>query len=183
MRKATRSAAPPSARASYAAKKMLVASSLRALGAAFELVSERSPELQTELADWEEGRVVGLGVLPRGPAISLLKHQGRIRFLGTGLRSPTIGILFKNMDAAAMIFGGQIGAHMGSIEHRVVVHGNVVHAMQAVRAMNIVQKFLMPTLLLNRTAKRPLRLARSELRTKARVLAALVPRLATTLGR
>jgi len=162
---------------------MVVASSLRALAAMFELVSEHCSELQAELADWEEGRVVGLGVLPHGPAISLLKERERIRFLGTGLRNPTIGILFKNMDAAAMICGGQIGAHMGSIEHRVVVHGNVVHAMQAVRAMNIVQKYLMPALLLNRTTKRPVRLSRSELRTKARVLAGLVPRLVTRVGR
>ena len=183
MRDVTRGAGPRSARVSYEAKKMLVASSLRALGVMFELVSEHSPELRAELADWDEGRVVGLGVLPHGPAISLLKQQERIRFLGTGLANPAIGILFKNMDAAAMIFGGQIGAHMGSIEHRVVVHGNVVHAMQAVRAMNIVQKFLMPTLLLNRTTKRPVRLSGPELRTKARVLAGLVPRLVTTAGR
>jgi hypothetical protein len=178
-----RNAGPRSARLSYEAKKMVVASSLRALGVMFELVSEHSPELAAELADWEDGRVVGLGVLPHGPAISLLKQREGIRFLGPGLRSPTIGILFKNMDSAVMIFGGQIGAHMGSIEHRVIVHGNVVHAMQAVRAMNIVQKFLMPTLLLNRTTKRPVHLSRSELRTKARVLAGLVPRLVTTFGR
>jgi hypothetical protein len=151
---------------SYKAKEMVVASSLRALGVMFELVSEHSPELRTELADWEEGRVVGLGVLPHGPAISLLKQREGM-----------------NMDAAVMVFSGQIGAHMGSIEHRVVVHGNVVHAMQAVRAMNIVQKFLMPALLLNRTTKRPVRLSGPELRTKARVLAGLVPRLVTTFGR
>jgi hypothetical protein len=183
MRDVTRGAGPRSARVSYEAKKMLVASSLRALGVMFELVSEHSPELATELADWEEGRVVGLGVLPNGPAISLLKQQERIRFLGTGLQNPAIGILFKNMDSAVMTFSGQIGAHMASIEHRAVVHGNVVHAMQTVRAMNIVQKFLMPTLLLNRTTKKPVRLSRTELRTKARVLAGLVPRLVTTFGR
>jgi hypothetical protein len=168
---------------SYKAKKMLVASSLRALGVTFELVSEHSPELRAELADWEEGRVVGLGVLPHGPAISLLKQQERIRFLGAGLQNPAISIQFKNMDAAVMIFGGQIGAHMGSVEHRVILHGNVVHAMQTVRAMNIVQKFLMPTRLLNRTTKRPVRLSGRDLRTKARVVAGLVPRLVTTIGR
>ena len=178
-----RDAGPRSARLSYEAKKLIVASSLRALGVMFELVSEHSPELAAEIADWEEGRVVGLGVLPNGPAISLLKQRERIRFLGTGLQDPTIGILFKNMDSAAMAFGGQIGAHMASVEHRAIVHGNVVHAMQTVRAMNIVQKFLMPTLLLNRTTKRPVHLSRPELRTKARVLAGLVPRLVATFGR
>ncbi len=168
---------------SYKAKRAVVSSSMRTMGATFELVSEKCPELQSELGEWEDGRVVGLGVLPDGPAISLVAEQGRIRFLGKGLQNPTISILFKNMDAAAMIFGGQMGAHMGSVEHRVILHGNLVHAMQTVRAMNITQKFLMPTMLLNRNTKRPVRLSGAELRIKSRVLAGLVPRLVTTFRR
>jgi hypothetical protein len=171
---------------SHGAKRALVDTALRALGATFELVSERSPELQAEIAGWEAGRVLGLGVLPGGPAISLRKEAGQpgaIRYLGTGLGDPTISILFKNLDAAVLTFTGQIGTHTASIEHRVIVHGNIGHAMQAVRAMNTVQRYLMPALLLNQTAKRPVRLSAAELQVKAQVLAGLVPRMVGTWTR
>lgn len=171
------------AEATYKAKVALVGTALRALGPTFELVSELSEELQAETADWEVGRVVGMGVLPHGPAMSVRYEDGRFRYLGARLASPTVALLFKNVDAAVLTLTGQIAAHTASIQHRVVVHGNIAHAMQAVRAMDIVQKFLMPAALLNLTAKRRVRLSPSELGVKARVMLGLVPRLAMTLTR
>jgi len=166
----------------YKANRALVATSLRALGATFELVSNYSPELQSELTDWDEGRILSMGVLPDGPAMSIEKSGGRIRFLGMGLRNPTVTMLFKNMDSAVMTFTGQIGAHTASIQKRVVVHGNITAAMQGMRAMNIVQKFLLPTLLLNRTSKNPVHLSAAELLIKARVMAGLGPQLLKSLA-
>lgn len=170
-------------RLTYSAKRAVVDTALRALGATFELVSEKSPEMRAEIADWEPGRVLGLGVLPHGPSISLRKEGAGLRYLGTGLAAPTIRILFKNMDAAVMTFTGQIGAHTASIQHRVIVQGNIGHAMQSVRAMNTVQRYLMPALLLNRTAKRRVRLSAAQLRVKAQVLGGLVPRMTRTWSR
>lgn len=169
--------------AAHNANRALVATSLRALGVTFELVSRYSPELRSELADWEEGRVLSMGVLPDGPAMSIEKTGGRVRFLGMGLREPTVAMLFKNMASAVMTFTGQIGAHTASIQRRVIVHGNITAAMQGMRALSIVQKFLLPTLLLNRTSKNPVRLSGAELLIKARVMAGLGPLLLKTLAR
>ena len=170
------------AMAVYKANRALVATSLRALGATFELVSKYSPEMQSELNGWDEGRVISMGVLPDGPAMSIQKTAGKIRFLGMGLRDPTVAMLFKNMDSAVMTFTGQIGAHTASIQRRVVVHGNITAAMQAMRAMSIVQKFLLPTLLLNQTSKNPVQLSARELLIKARVMAGLAPLLLRSLA-
>ncbi|MCL4235708.1 MAG: hypothetical protein KJ042_14445, partial [Deltaproteobacteria bacterium] len=51
----------------HALKSVVVTSSLAAVGAAFELVSRWCPELQAELADWDDGLVFVMGVMPAGP--------------------------------------------------------------------------------------------------------------------
>ena len=161
----------------------LVATSLRALGATFELVSKYSAELQGEIMDWEEGRVFAMGVLPNGPSMSLRKSGERIQFLGMGLKDPSVTMLFKNLDAAVMTFTGQIGAHTASIQRRVIVHGNITHAMQAVRALGIVQKYLLPAVILNKTYKTPPHFTAKDLWLKTKVMAGLGPQLLKTLVR
>lgn len=167
----------------YRAQSAVVSGALRALGATFELVSNYSPELQGELACWDEGRTVCMGVLPAGPDMTFRHESGRIRYVGMVRRCPDVAMLFKNMESAVMTLTGQMGAHTASIHKRVVVHGNITHAMQAMRAMAIVQKFLLPGLILAKTCKNPPRLTRSELLIKARVMAALTPQLLSTFFR
>ncbi len=171
------------AMARHRAQSALVAASLRALGATFELVSKYSPELQAELATWEDERSVCMGVLPDGPNMTFVHEAGRIRFSGMVNENPDVAMFFKNVESAVMTFTGQMGAHTASIQKRVVVHGNVTHAMQAMRAMSMVQKFLLPGPILNKTFKNPPRLSAAELLIKAKVLAALTPQLLSTFAR
>ena len=167
----------------YRAQSAVVATALRALGATFELVSRYSPELGSELTHWDEGRTVCMGVLPAGPDMTFCHEAGRVRYLGMHRQNPDVALLFKNMESAVLTLTGQMGAHTASIQKRVVVHGNITHAMQAMRAMAIVQKFLLPGLILAKTCKNPPRLSRSELLIKARVMAALTPQLLSTFVR
>ena len=158
---------------SYQAKKAVVETSLLALAAAFESVSQHAPEMKAELADWEDGRIFSLGVLPNGPAISLQKKGSEIHYLGKGYQNPTLKILFKNLDAAILPFTGQIGSHIAFVQRRAILHGNVGEAMQISRAMAIVQSYLMPGLVFNKIFKRPLKLTPAQLFLKARVMATL----------
>lgn len=171
------------------AKRALCRTSLLALGTAFELVSQRVPELQAEIAGWEEGRTVSLGVAPAGPHMRIRKRGARIVFLGMGLGSKEAGtaadtsILFKNLDSAVMVFAGLIGSHEAVAENRVSVHGSNHKAMEMTRAMAIVQTYLFPDLMLKRTFKRPPKLTLRQLATKAGIYASLVPALAVTAWR
>ena len=171
------------------AKRSLCATSLLALGTAFELVSQRVPELQAEIAGWEEGRTVSLGVSPAGPHMRIQKRGARITFLGMGLGSKDAGtaagtaILFKNLDSAVMVFAGLIGSHQAVAENRVAVHGSNRRAMEMTRAMAIVQTYLFPDFMLKRTFKRPPTLSARQLMTKAGIYASLVPMLALTAWR
>ena len=171
------------------AKRALCKTSLLALGTAFELVSRRVPALQKEIAAWEEGRRILLGVLPSGPHMRIEKRGDRIAFLGMGEGSEDAGtaagtkILFKNLDSAVMVFVGMMGAHQAVAENRVSVHGSNRKAMEMTRAMAIVQTYLFPGLILKRTFKRPPKLSGRELATKAGIYASLVPALAITAWR
>jgi len=158
-------------------KTALCRTSLLALGMTFELTSDLVPEMATELAGWEEGRRVGIGVLPNGPHITIQKRGARLEYLGSGLADPHVSILFKNLDSGVLVFTGQIGAHHAVAENRVIVRGANHQAMEATRAMAIVQTYLFPGLILKKTFKRPPSLTRAQLLAKGRVYAALVPAL------
>ena len=167
----------------HAMKRVTVATSLLALGVAFEMLSKLSAGLKAEIADWEDGRVFSLGVLPEGPAISVRKEGGRLRYLGKGHRDSTLKILFKNVDCAFFPLTGQMGADTAFVQHRAILHGNVHEAMQLARAMSIVQTYLLPGFILKRTFKRPPKLTPAQYLLKARVLATLGFALALNVGK
>lgn len=167
----------------YKLKKSVVSTSLLALATAFEIVSKYSPELKAELADWEDGRVFSLGVLPDGPAITLKKMGDKIRYIGKGVKDPHLAIYFKNLDSALLPLTGQMGAHTAFAQHRAILHGNVADAMQINRAMAIVQNYLMPGIILKKICKRAPKLTGKQLLLKARVMATLGLGLAVNAGK
>ncbi len=160
--------------ASYKTKRTVVQTSLLALATAFEILSKSSDELKAEIDDWEEGRVFALGVMPNGPVVTMKKEGGRIKFLGKGFKeNPELVIYFKNIDSALLPLTGQMGAHIAFAQHRAILHGNVGEAIQVNRAMNIVQKYLMPGIVLKKTSKRPPKYTFSQRMLKTRVMAML----------
>ncbi len=140
---------------SYRLKKTVVGIALLALGGTFEKVSKHSAELKEEIKGWKKGIVISLGVLPKGPAISLKEENGTIRYLGRGYKNPDVRILFKNMDSAFMPFTAQMGSHIAFVQHRALLHGNVVDGIKANRAMGIVQAYLLPGIVFSKVFKTP----------------------------
>jgi hypothetical protein len=68
---------------------------LTVIGVAFEEVSKRAPDLKREIIAWNDGRRCALGVLPRGPFITLEKREDRIYYLGKRKVDPHMTFLFK----------------------------------------------------------------------------------------
>lgn len=158
---------------SYKAKRVVARMSLLALGVAFEMASKHSVELQSELADWEDGRVFSLGVLPDGPSVSLRKQGDRIQYLGSGQDDAEIKILFKSIDSALLMVTCRMGSHTAFAQHRSIVHGNIAKAVQISRAMSIVQLFVAPGFVLKKICKQPPKLSPAQLLLKARILTTL----------
>jgi hypothetical protein len=139
----------------YRLKRAVVGIALLALGGTFERVSKHSAELKEEIKDWKKGIVISLGVLPKGPAISLKEENGTIRYLGRGYKKPDVKILFKNMDSAFLPFTAQMGSHIAFVQHRALLHGSVVDGIKANRAMGIVQAYLLPGIVFGKVFKEP----------------------------
>ncbi len=162
----------------YKAKEFYCKTTLQALGVAFELVSKWDPELQDEIADWREDLVFSMGILPNGPHMCVKREGRRVKYLGLGEKNPEVSILFKNMDSALLSFTGQIGTPGLAAQRRFLVKGAVSESIKIARALEIVQKFLFPSIILNKIFKNPPRFSVEQLITKAKVYAAIGPAIA-----
>ena len=170
-------------RSGVAGKRALCKGALLGLAAVFELASEHVPQMRNEIASWEEGRRVTIGVLPSGPHITIEKSGDRIRYRGPNPEDVSVSILFKNLDSAILLFTGLLGAPWAVAENRVCVHGSNTEAIQVTRAMAIVQTYLFPGPILKKTFKRPPELSVKQLANKARIIGLLTPRMIRLAGR
>jgi len=159
------------------AKYALLDISLSTLAAAFEEVAKRVPEFKAEIAGWNDGRRFAIGILPRGPSITLEKRGDRVYYLGKGLLSPDVAFLFKNLDSGVLVFTGLMSSHQAVAECRVLIDGETSQAMELNRALAIVQTYLFPGIILKRIFKEPPKLSPAQLMTKAKVYSALLPAL------
>ena len=150
---------------------------LTVIGVAFEEVSRRVPELKGEIAAWDDGRRCAMGVLPKGPYITLEKRGNRIRYLGKGLKAPDVTFLFKNLDSAVLVLTAQMSAHQAMAECRIILDGRISCGMEMNRALAVVETYLFPQFILERIFKRPPRLNLYQLFAKGTVYASLVPAL------
>lgn len=157
------------------AKYLTVDVVLSVFGPAFEVVSDKVPELKEEIASWEDGRRFAIGVLPKGPAITLEKRGDAIRYLGKGYHSPEISMLFKNLDSALPVFLGLAGSFQAFAESRMIVEGNLAHTMEVNRVVNIVNAYLFPGFVLKKVLKRPPRMNLSQYVAKAKVYGGITP--------
>ncbi len=162
----------------YEKKYKIVETVMLALGVGFEVVSKNVPEMQKEISDWEDGRVFSLAVMHGGPAVSMKKENGVIKYLGKGVKDGKLVLYFKNIDSALMVFTGLMGAHTAAVQRRTIVHGNIGQSVQAVRAMAIVQKYLLPEGMVRKNSKRPPQLSFNDRMRKVVVITGLLPGLA-----
>jgi hypothetical protein len=150
---------------------------LTVISVAFEVVSQKSATFQAEITDWNEGRRMSLGVLPKGPFVTLEKRDGRIVYLGKGSLNPQVTFLFKNLDSAFLVFTAQMSAHQAVAECRVLVDGDNSYAMELNRALAIVETYLFPPFIAHKIFKRPPDLQKDPFKTRVKILSALVPAL------
>ena len=61
-------------------KKLVVQVVMFVLGRAFQSASRLDSGIQNEILPWEDGLVILMQVLPKGPSMCLLKKEDRIRY-------------------------------------------------------------------------------------------------------
>jgi len=157
------------------AKYLLNTSVLTILGAAYEVAGKQVPEITREISAWEDGRRFAIGVLPRGPYITMEKRGEEIHYLGKGLFNPDISMLLKNPDSAVMVFLGRIGSYKAFIENRFLVYGNLSRTMEVNRVSDIVNAYLLPGFMLKGVLKRPPKFNSYQNINKLKVYVLLLP--------
>ena len=145
------------------------------LGAAFEEVSKKIPELKTEIAEWNEGRKFALGVLPNGPYVTVEKRGDELYYLGKGLLNPDVTFLFKNLDAAVPVFTGLMSSHQAVAECKVMIQGNNSFAMETNRALAIVLAYLFPVSVFGHLFKDKPKMGVKQLINKGKVYMTILP--------
>lgn len=162
--------------AAYKTKEIVSKTTLITLGVAFEIAAKYAQDVKEEISSWREGMVFTMGVLPNGPYMSVKKEGDRIRYLGT--KKPEemdLAILFKNFDAALLVFLGQIGTPTAAAQRRFIVQGNLSESSGVARALDMVQTYLFPGIILKKTFRRPPKLTPAQMLTKAKVYGLLAP--------
>jgi hypothetical protein len=158
-------------------KYELMDMTLTVIGVAFEEVSKRAPDLKQEISNWNEGRRCSLGILPKGPYITLEKREDRIHYLGKKKIDPHMTFIFKNLDSAILVLTAQMSAHQALAESRILLDGQVSYGMELNRALAIVETYLFPQFILNKIFKRPPTLSIYQLAAKGFIYAAMGPAL------
>lgn len=163
------------------AKKFVAATALMAVGVAFELSSKWDEAIQHEIEDWTPGVTFAMGVLPDGPFMTVQKEGKHVRYIGLGRKDPDVAICFKNLDAALLVFTGQIGTHLAAAEKRFLVQGDLTETVKISRTLSMVQAYVFPGLIVRKTFKRPPVFTPKQKWIKAKVYAALMPLLAARM--
>lgn len=115
------------------------------LGRAFQSAAKIDPLIKREVAEWKEGFVLVMRVLPSGPVMVLNKTNGAIKHVGGKLPdSADITINFKNIECAFLVLTPQIGAAQAFAENRLSVAGDLVYAVAFTRCLNILLTYLYP---------------------------------------
>lgn len=115
------------------------------LGRAFQSAAKIDPVIRREVAEWKEGFVLVMRVLPSGPSMVLKKVNGQIRH--TGAKIPDyadVTINFKNIECAFLVLTPQIGAAQAFAENRLSVAGDLVYAVAFTRCLNVLLTYLYP---------------------------------------
>jgi len=136
-------------------KALLIRILLWFLGRGMCVCARLDSRVAAEVSSWAEGAGLCLAIAPSGPAMSLARQGGRLRFLGLRpLPDATLLITFKHLDGALPVFLGQMSIARAYAERRMTMRGDLTFAMSAVRAILVTEAYLFPGLITRRIMQR-----------------------------
>jgi aldehyde:ferredoxin oxidoreductase len=138
-------------------KDLVVSVVFFVLGRALQSLSRIDETIKKEVATWQVDTMTLFKVLPKGPRMAFQKKSdGTLAYRGTkvGDDDATIIISFKNLECAFLMMTAQVGTARAYAEHRMSVKGDLSTAMSIIRCLNIVERYLFPTLIAKNVIKR-----------------------------
>ena len=119
---------------------------------AIKVLAKEDSNIRKEFESWENGLSVALKCSINGPSLYLIKNGNKLSKVNK-LESADIIITFKSIDAAFLVLTGQIGISRAYSEHRFMLTGDISKTMSLVRAIDITEAYLFPSIMSKRILK------------------------------
>ena len=119
---------------------------------ATKVLAKEDSKIMREFQSWENGLSVAINCALNGPALYLIKNGNKLAKVKK-LEKADIDITFKSLDAAFLVLTGQIGISRAYSEHRFMLTGDISKTMSLVRAIDITEAYLFPSIMSKRIIK------------------------------
>ena len=119
---------------------------------AIKILAKEDSNIRREFDSWENGLSVALKCSINGPDLYLIKNGSNLIKVKK-LEKADIIITFKSLDSAFLVITGQIGISRAYSEHRFMLTGNISKTMSLVRAIDITEAYLFPSIMTKRILK------------------------------
>lgn len=136
------------------AQRAYVALMMDIIGRGLTSASQIDPEVHAETKGLPEGLIIQMTVFPSGPNFSAqVQPDGSLKLLQGFTGKAGLTIKFKHMTHAFLVFSFQEGTARAFANDRMLVDGDVSHAIRLVRCLNKMEALILPKLVANLAVK------------------------------
>ncbi|MFZ5755623.1 MAG: hypothetical protein ACOY3X_01815 [Pseudomonadota bacterium] len=149
-------ASPATARGlSPLAQAVYVQLMMGVVGRGLVAISQIDGEVRREVSALPAGYTIQMKVIPGGPAFTAeVQADGTLKLLKDYPGRTTLGIFFKHMAHAFLVFSFQEGTARAFANDRMFVDGEISHAIRLVRCLNRMETMILPKFIAERAVKR-----------------------------
>jgi hypothetical protein len=121
---------------------------------AFQALYKYDSNIRREIDGWSPGFAICMRTAARGPFLCLIRTGDGIKRQREAKPSElNLEIEFKSIDAAFLVFTGQIGVAQAYAQHRFTLRGSINECMSFVRCVDTVEAYLFPAFITKRILK------------------------------
>jgi hypothetical protein len=137
-------------------KKAYVAVFLWFTGRAIQAAAKVDQDVKKEFDALPDEFTFALGCLPNGPWMVVGKEKGRVKYFGGNLnvRPVQLRLVIKSVDAAFLILSFQESTTLATSRNRLMTDGEIPYALSIIRALDIVEVYLLPKIIASLAVKR-----------------------------
>ncbi|MFP5441415.1 MAG: hypothetical protein ACLGHJ_07985 [Gammaproteobacteria bacterium] len=125
------------------------------IGRGLVAISQTDHEVHHELAAFPAGYTIQMRVMPDGPQFTAqVQADGTLKLLKDFTGRATLGVFFKHVEHAMLVFSFQEGTARAFANDRMFVDGEISHAIRLVRCLNRMEALILPEFVAARAVKR-----------------------------
>ena len=139
----------------HQARRLYVQLMMQVVGRSLQAISEMDQAVREEIASLPDDFLFEMTVMPNGPALVVSKEiAGSLRYVGEhSVRTPDLSIKFKHLAHAFLVLSFQEKTSEAFANDRMLVDGDLGHALRMTRVLNHLESYILPKLLAQRAVK------------------------------